>query len=699
MKGFAKDSPTTSTLPPAPVTRMGDEVDDYHGTKVPDPYRWLEDADSTETRAWVDAQNARTRAYLTGNKHVDGFRKRLTQVWNYERLDAPSKEASYYYYTRNTGLQNQSPIYRRASLRGPEELVIDPNKLSSDATVALGSWEVSRDGRYFGYMTAASGSDWNEAHVIDLQTSQTLKDHLKWAKYSGITWDAKGEGFFYNRFPEPKGPALAEVTYYQKVYYHKVGTEQKDDVVVYERPDDKEIGFGVQVTDDLRYLVVAFSHGTDVRNGLGYAELKEDVPATNDVVRLLDEREAMYEFVGNVGKTFYLLTNFKAPRGRVVAFDVDRPGKDAWREVVPESEDVIEEDSVTLVQEQLIVRKLRDAHSVVLRYDLQGKLLGEIPLPAIGTTSGFHARRQDTEVFFVFQSPTHPPSVYRYDVAANRVEMFFEPKVPFEPEEYVTTQTFATSKDGTRVPMFVTHKKGLELNGKIPTRLYAYGGFNITETPVFRVTNLPWLERGGLFVAAALRGGGEYGEAWHKAGMLENKQNVFDDFIAAAEWLIENDYCSSSTLGIEGGSNGGLLVGAVMTQRPDLFAAAAPAVGVLDMLRFHKYTIGWAWVPEYGSADDAKMFPHLLKYSPLHNVKPGQRYPAMMAFTADHDDRVVPAHSYKFTAAMQAAQAGERPVLIRIDVKAGHGAGKPTNKRIEEAADRLAFFAQELGME
>jgi prolyl oligopeptidase len=676
-----------------PAAQRGEQVDDYHGTKVADPYRWLEDPDAAESRAWAEAENKLTFGYLAEIPERAKIRERLTALWNYERFGAPFKEGGRYFFYKNDGLQNQSVLYTAESLDGAPRVLIDPNGLSTDGTVALSDVEVSPDGKLVAYGVAASGSDWQEFKVRDVATGKDLADHLKWIKFSGASWTKDGKGFFYSRYDEPNEKTkLEDANYYQKLYFHRIGTPQSEDELVYERKDQKEWGFGGHVTDDGRYLVVSVWQGTANKNRVYYKDLK----ARGEVVRLLDDFDASYSFVGNDGPVFYFSTTKDATRGRVVAIDTREPVAAKWRVVVPESGATIE--SVRLVDERLIVSSLEDARSKVAVYALDGKLAYEVELPGIGSADGFTGDEDDAESFYTFTSFTTPTTVYRLDVKSGKSEVWRAPKVDFDPSAYEVEQVFYTSKDGTRVPMFITHKKGIALDGSNPTILYGYGGFNVSMTPSFSVSNLVWMEMGGVYAVPNLRGGGEYGEAWHEAGTKAKKQNVFDDFIAAAEYLIAKKYTSPSKLAVSGGSNGGLLVGAVLTQRPDLFGAALPAVGVMDMLRFQKFTIGWAWTSDYGSSDVAEEFKALYAYSPLHNIKPGTSYPATLVTTADHDDRVVPLHSYKFAATLQAAQAGPEPILIRIETKAGHGAGKPTAKVIDEVADKFAFLVRELEM-
>jgi prolyl oligopeptidase len=678
-----------------PVAKKVDQTDDYHGTKVADPYRWLEDANSAETKEWVDAENKVTQSYLAQIPQREAIRQRLTQLWNYERYSVPYKEGGRYFFSRNDGLQNQAVLYTMKTLSDSPRLLLDPNTLAADGTVALAGLAVSPDGKLLAYSTAASGSDWNEIRVRDVDTGKDLEDHVRWVKFSSTAWTRDGKGFFYSRYDEPKeATKLADVNYFQKLYYHKLGTPQSADVLVYDRPDEKEWGFGGNTTDDGRYLIITATKGTAHKYRVFYKDLSKP---DSKVMPLIDNFEAGYDFVDNVGSVFYFVTDRKAPRKRIVAIDLAKPAEANWKTVVPEGPQTLV--SGHMVNNQLVTEYLADARSVVKVVDLQGKPVREIALPGIGSVSGFGGKRGDTETFFSFTGFTTPTTVYRLDMKSGASSVFRQPKVAFNPADYETRQQFYTSRDGTKVPMFIVSKKGLKLDGSNPTYLYGYGGFNISMTPGFSPANLAWMEMGGVYVVANLRGGGEYGEAWHEAGTKLKKQNVFDDFIGAAEWLVNNKVTSPSKLAIGGGSNGGLLVGAAMTQRPELFGAAIPQVGVMDMLRFHKFTIGWAWTSDYGSSENPEEFKALVKYSPLHNLKPGTCYPATMITTADHDDRVVPAHSFKFAATAQAAQAGGNPVIIRIDTKAGHGAGKPTSKQIEEVADRWGFLSRALKMD
>ncbi len=680
-----------------PKAKKIDHVDDYHSTKVADPYRWLENPDADDTRAWVEAQNNLTFGFLDQIPARAKLKERLTKLWNYEKYLPPFKEGGRYFYYKNDGLQNQNVLYVTDRLEGSPRVLLDPNTLSKDGTVALSGLAMSHDGKLMAYSLSSSGSDWQEWKVRDVITGKDLDDYLQWSKFSGASWTPDNKGFFYSRYDEPNEKTkLEDANYFQKLYYHRIGTKQSEDVLVYERKDQKEWGFGGTVSEDGRYLIINVWRGTDPKNLLFYKDLKAK---DAKVVELIRDFEASYNFIGNDGAAFYFRTDLQAPRGRLMAIDTAKPDKPNWQEIVAESADTIDgESGVSFVNEQFIVPYLKDARSNIKIFDLRGKPVREIELPGIGTVQGFAGKRKDKETFYLFTGFTTPTTVYRYDLPTGKSTVWRAPKVDFNPSDYETKQVFYTSKDGTKVPMFITHKKGLKLDGNNPTYLYAYGGFNVSLTPAFSISNLVWMEMGGVYAQPNLRGGGEYGEAWHEAGTKLKKQNVFDDFIAAAEWLIANRYTSTPKLAIGGGSNGGLLVGACMTQRPDLFGAALPAVGVMDMLRFQKFTIGWAWTSDYGSSENADEFKALYKYSPLHNIKSGTAYPPTMVTTADHDDRVVPAHSFKFAATMQAAQAGSNPILIRIETKAGHGAGKPTAKIIEEIADKWGFLVKVLRM-
>lgn len=686
------------TYPPA---RKSDVVDDYHGTSVADPYRWLEDVDSPETRAWVEAENRVTFGYLEQIPERERIRRRLTELWDYPKYGAPFKKGSRYFFFKNSGLQNQTVLFTQVSLTAPPDVLLDPNTLSADGTVALTTAAVSEDGGLLVYGTSASGSDWQEFRVRDVASRQDRSDHLQWIKFSGAAWTHDGAGFFYSRYPQPAPgtDSLTAVNHNQAVYYHRLGTDQSADRLIYERPDHPDWGFAVGVSEDGRYAVYSVWLGTDRRNRVYYQDLGDPVNPKLDapVVRLLDDFDAAYHFVGNDGPLFYFRTDQAAPRQRVIAIDTRHPDRAAWREVIPQAADVLED--VQLIHDTFVARYLHDAYSQLRLFAMDGKPTGDVPLPTLGSIAQVTGERRDSEMFYAFTSFLYPTTIFRHDFTTGTSTVFKAPEITFDASKYETVQVFYTSKDGTRAPMFLTYRRGLKQDGSNPTYLYGYGGFNINMTPAFSIGVLAWLDMGGVYAQAVLRGGSEYGEAWHQAGMHEHKQNVFDDFIAAAEYLIAQRYTSPPKLAIGGGSNGGLLVGAVLNQRPELFGAALPAVGVMDMLRFHKFTIGWAWVTEYGSADSVGQFPYLYRYSPIHNVRPGAHYPPTLITTADHDDRVVPGHSFKYAATLQAAQGGAAPVLIRIETKAGHGAGKPTAKLIEEQTDRWAFLVHTLHMQ
>ena len=677
-----------------PIAHRGDQVDDYHGTKVADPYRWLENVDSSETRDWVKAENQLTKGFLEKLHEREVIRRRLTELWNYPKYGIPSQRGGRYFFTKNSGLQNQAVLYWTAGFDGAPQVLLDPNVLSENGTVAVSHFDVSDNGQLLAYGLSTAGSDWQEWRVCDVTTGKDLADHLKWIKFSSVSWTPDNKGFFYSRYAEPnEATKLVDTNYYQKLYYHRIGDSQALDQLVYERPDEKEWEFSGTASEDGKFLVIEVHHGTEQKNLVFYKRL--DRPDAK-VAELISEFKAKYDYLGNNGSVFWFRTDLDAPRGRIIAIDLEQPEPANRRELVAESADVMAHASV--VGDQFIAEYLHDAHSAVKVFDLTGKLLREVELPGLGTSAGFDGRRSDSETFFSFTSFALPSSIYRYELPTGKAILFRQPQVDFHPDNYETRQVFYTSRDGTRVPMFISAKKGVKLEGDNPTLLYGYGGFNISLTPSFSVPNLVWMELGGVFAVPNLRGGGEYGRQWHEAGTKLKKQNVFDDFIAAAQWLIDNHYTSREKLAISGRSNGGLLVGACLTQRPDLFGAALPGVGVMDMLRFHKFTIGWGWTSDYGSSDNAEEFTALRAYSPLHNIKPGTQYPPTLITTGDHDDRVVPGHSFKFAAAMQAAQSGTAPILIRIETQAGHGAGKPTTKLIDEATDQLAFLVNALKM-
>lgn len=680
-----------------PETKTVEQVDDFHGTKVDDPYRWLEQdvRESEEVAAWVEAQNELTFSYLKQLPGREAIEKRLTELWDYEKIGAPSKHGGRYYFYRNDGLQNQSVLFMQSSLDAEPEVLIDPNTWSEDGTIALSGAEFSDDGRYVAYGIQDGGSDWRTWRVMEIESRKLLDEELKWIKFSGIAWTPDSKGFFYARYDEPKqGAEFQSLNLNQKVFYHTVGTPQSEDRLVYERPDHPDWGFGVDVTEDGRYLILTVWKGTDDRYRIVVKDLQQQ---SAEPFELIDNFDYEYSFVGSDGSLLYFQTNLKAPLRRIIAIDLNRPQPEHWTEVVPETKSTL--TSANIVGDRIIGRYLKDARTQVRLYSMAGEFVREVEFPGIGTASGFGGKQDHQETFYSFSSFAVPPSTYRYDINTGESTLLRQADVKFDPDEYETKQVFFQSKDGTHVPMFLCHKKGLQLNGANPTLLYGYGGFNISLTPRFSVSRLAWMELGGVFAMPNLRGGGEYGEPWHKAGTKTNKQNVFDDFIAAAEWLISNRYTNSERLAIQGGSNGGLLVGACMTQRPDLYGACLPAVGVMDMLRFHQFTAGRFWVDDYGSADNPEEFKALLEYSPYHNLEGGVQYPATLITTADTDDRVVPGHSFKFAARLQVSQSGTDPVLIRIETRAGHGAGKPTAKIIEEVADQWAFLAKNLNFD
>jgi prolyl oligopeptidase len=677
-----------------PETKTVDQVDDFHGTKVDDPYRWLEDdvRESEDVAAWVEAENKLTFDYLKKIPGRDRIEKRITELWNYEKIGAPSKEGGRYYFSRNDGLQNQNVLYVQETLAAEPRILIDPNTWSKDGTVALAGTQCSDDGKYCAYGIQDGGSDWRTWRILEVESGKLLDDELKWIKFSSVSWTPDSKGFFYSRYNEPKeGAEFQSLNLNQKVFYHRVATAQADDELIYERPDEPEWGFGADVSEDGKYLVLTIWKGTDDRYRVVVKDLK--TPDAKPFM-LIDNFDYMYTFLGNDDDTLIFQTDLDAPLGRVIAIDLKKPEMDNWKEVVAETKNAL--TAASIVGEKIVGRYLKDARTQVLWYDMAGQFIREVDFPGIGTASGFGGKRDHKETFYSFSSFATPPSTYRYDIETGESTLLRRADVKFKPDDYETKQIFYTSKDGTRVPMFICHRKGVELNGNNPTLLYGYGGFNISLPPGFSVSRLAWMEMGGVFALANLRGGGEYGKTWHKAGTKLTKQNVFDDFIAAAEWLIENKYTTPKKLAIQGGSNGGLLVGACMTQRPDLYGACLPAVGVMDMLRFHQFTAGRFWVDDYGCADNPEEFKALVAYSPYHNLKGGTQYPATLITTADTDDRVVPGHSFKFAAQLQACQSGTAPTLIRIETRAGHGAGKPTSKVIEEVADQWAFLSQSL---
>lgn len=674
-----------------PKIKKVNQVDDYHDTKVKDPYRWLEDVKSPDTARWVEAQNRLTDRYLSGIPFRNQVHQRLTELWNYERYYSPMKEGDYYVYYKNDGLQEHSLVYVQKGLDGESEVLLDPNTFSKDGSVGLKGFSFSKDHKYLSYGISRGGSDWRELFVMELDSRKKLDDHIRWVKFSGMSWYK--EGFFYSCYDEPKeDQKLKAKNVFQKLYYHKVGTPQSEDKLIYQDRENPQRGFGGHVTENEKYLVVNVWQGSSDKNLLYYKNLEEN----SSVNPIVGDWIAQFRFVGEADDQFFVLTDYNAPNWRLIRIDPRKPQPDNWRMVIPETKDKLEE--VTHVGGRLIAVYLKDANSAVMVFDLKGKKCHDVKLPGLGSVYGFDGNRDDREVFYTFTSFTRPSTIYRYHIEKNKSELFQASKVKFDPSKYEARQVFYRSKDGTRVPLFIAHRRGLKLSGKNPTVLYAYGGFNVSMRPRFILTAIPLLENGGVFAMACLRGGGEYGETWHQAGMLEKKQNVFDDFIAAAEYLINRKYTSPGFLAIQGGSNGGLLVGTVMNQRPELFGVAIPEVGVMDMLRFQKFTIGWAWVGEYGSSDDPEQFKYLYKYSPLHNIRSGIEYPATLVTTADHDDRVFPAHSFKYISTLQEKYRGRRPMLIRIETKGGHTGGTKTSQAIEENADILSFIFFNMGL-
>jgi prolyl oligopeptidase len=733
----AAPSIVAQTLPDGvsyPAAQRGSQVDDYHGTRVADPYRWLEDTDSPGTKAWVEAENRVTFGYLAAIPERAAIRNRLTQLWNYPKYTAPKKIGDRLFFSENSGLLNQSILYVKDGDK-PARPLIDPNTLSKDGTAALSVTRPSPNARLLGYAVSFAGSDWQEVRIRDVESGRDMRDTLKWVKFSGISWTRDNKGFFYEGYdPQTSGNKLTNVVRNQRIYYHRVGTPQSADQIIYDRKDQPDWLFDTEVTDDGRYAIITVFQGTDARTRLYFIFLDnpKKPSITAPIVRVIDNVESENAFVYNNGDYLLVRTDRGAPKGQLVQIDVNNPDSRRWVTIIPEGKDALV--SARVAGHRLVLEYLEDAHSSLRVYgmpDLVQRLnrgggnrnppreapratpagidrrtlsapgypfIGEISLPGIGSVGMIESDPDDNELFYTFTSFLAPASVYRYNVKQKTNEVYKAPKLAVDASQFETRQVFYNSRDGTRVPMFITMKKGTVLDGNNPTILYGYGGFNVAETPSFSAANLVWMEMGGIYAVANIRGGSEYGKAWHEAGMLDKKQNVFDDFIAGAEYLIKEKYTSTPKLAISGGSNGGLLVGAVLNQRPDLFGAALPAVGVMDMLRFQKFTIGWAWTSDYGSSDDPKQFTYLRSYSPLHNIKPGAKYPATLITTADHDDRVVPGHSFKYAATLQAAQGGQAPILIRIETNAGHGAGKPTTKRIEEAADKFAFLVKNLGM-
>lgn len=674
-----------------PETATVDVVDNYFGVEVADPFRWLEDDNSPETKAWVAAQNEVTFGYLERIPFRQKINDRLTQIWDYERYTTPFWKGDYYFFYKNDGMQNQSVLYVRNGIDGEPRVLLDPNTMSEDGTVALSSLSISDDARYLAYGISRGGSDWNELFVREIETGNDLEDHIMWVKFSGIAW--QGDGFYYSRYDTPAtGQELSAANEYHKVFYHKLGTSQEKDELIFHNPNQPRRNFGAGTTEDERFVIISETQSTS-GNAVHVKDNSEPNGKFSLVIEGFDNNNRVLDHVD--GKLL-VYTNNNAPMYRLVMVDPKIPSPHHWVDIIPESEHLLR--GVSLVDGKIFATYLEDVKSKVYIHNMDGARIGELELPTVGSFGGFSGKKDESTAFFSFSSYTFPSTIYKYDAAANTYEVYFQPDIDFDPEAYETRQVFYPSRDGTMIPMFITHKKGLKLNGKNPTLLYGYGGFNSSLTPGFSVARLILLENDGIYAVANIRGGGEYGKEWHEAGTKLKKQNVFDDFIAAAEYLISEKYTSSEKLAIQGGSNGGLLVGAVANQRPELFKVAFPAVGVMDMLRYHKFTIGWAWASDYGSSEEEEHFHNLYGYSPLHNIPEGVNYPATLVTTADHDDRVVPAHSFKYIAELQRKQAGSNPVLIRIETQAGHGAGKPVSKTIEELTDIYSFMFYNMGV-
>lgn len=676
-----------------PPTQKVNQADTLFGTVVADPYRWLEDDYSPETEAWVKAQNEVTNEYLSHIPYRKDIENQLTRLWNYEKYGIPSREGNRYFFFKNSGLQNQSVLYVQQSLHDEPEVVLDPNRFSEDGTVALGSISFTEDGSLMGYSISESGSDWRKILVMDVNTGQIIGDTIQDAKFTGIAWKGR-EGFYYSSYDKPEeGSPLSGINMNHKLYYHRLGTSQSEDELIFGGEEQPRRYVSADVTEDQRFLVIQAAMGTSGNE----LYIKDLTKSDSEIIAVIDDFDHNHDVVYSEGTTLYILTDLNAPNQRLATVDAAHPQPRNWKDLVPEKEDVL--TGVSFAGGKMFLNYLKDAANRIYQYDVKGNPEKEISLPAIGSANGFEGKKEDTVVFYSFTSFTYPTTIYMYNIKTGKSEVFRQAEVSFNPEDYEITQVFYESKDDTRIPMFIVHRKGLKLDGNNPTYLYGYGGFNISLTPSFSVPHWYWIQNGGVFAMPSLRGGGEYGEQWHQAGIKMKKQNVFDDFIAAAEYLQQEGYTSRKKLAIAGGSNGGLLVGATITQRPDLCQVALPAVGVMDMLRYHKFTAGAGWATDYGIADSSQaMFEYIYSYSPLHNIKEGVEYPATLVTTADHDDRVVPAHSFKFAATLQEKHAGENPVLIRIETKAGHGAGKPTSKQIEEWADKFAFTFYNMNM-
>ncbi len=678
-----------------PKPKKVDSASVFFGTKVADPYRWMENESDSDLVAWIDAQNNITNKFLKNISFKQKIYNRLEEIYNYEKKSSLYKKGGKYFFYKNDGLQNQSVLYVQKDIKSEPRVLLDPNKLSDDGTVALSSTGVSKNGKYLAYAIARSGSDWNEINVMDIETGQKLSDNIKWVKFSGIAWYKNG--FFYSRYEQPKkGEELSSANKNHKVYYHKIGTSQNNDSLIYKDPKVPSHGFNAEVSDNEKYLIISEWEGTS-GNILYFKDLTKP---NSDFVKINDNFDYDYSFIDNLNGKLIVLTNYKAPNYKIIAINPEKPTQKNWQDFIPESENVLQ--NINISKENIVVEYIEDVKSILKIYDFNGKYIKNIELPGIGSVSSISANREDNFIFYKFSSYINPGTIYKYSFKSDKNEIFYKTQFKgLNLDNYAINQVFYKSKDGTEIPMFIVHKKDIELNGNNPAWLYGYGGFSISLSPSFDVRRLLWLEQGGVFAVANIRGGGEYGEKWHKQGILMNKQNVFDDFIAAAEYLIDKKYTNSDLLAIQGGSNGGLLVGAVTNQRPELFKVALPAVGVMDMLRYHKFTIGKAWASDYGlPTESKKMFEYIYSYSPLHNIDENKNYPAVMVTTADHDDRVVPAHSFKYIATLQEKNSDNKnPLLIRIETKAGHGAGKPTEKLLEEWADLYAFTFYNMDIE
>ncbi|MHC0036346.1 prolyl oligopeptidase family serine peptidase [Pseudoneobacillus sp. C159] len=666
-------------------------IENFHGTEVADPYRWLEDPQSPEALEWVKGMQKEYETYFADTEQTkQQDRERLTELWNFPKFFVPKKVANRLFYQKNDGLQNQAVLYVKELNSDGEKVLIDPNLLSEDGTVALTNHAISSNAEYIAYATSQSGSDWQIIRVRKVETGEELADHIQWVKFTSIAWSPDHSGFYYNRFPQPGTVGADEEGCYSKVYFHKIGTSQDDDILIHEQPEDKELMFAPFISTDEKYVGLNVFFGTAAENRVYVKPIDSEGP----FIRLLDKQDAEYRFIANSGTTFYFKTTLYAPKSRIIAIDIEQPDSERWKEIVPEQQDVM--DFVHYFNGQFVVSFLHNAHHQIHIYRLTGEKQGQLELPVIGSLTGLTGSSVDSEFYFGLTSFLYPTIVYRYDLEKNNLSVFAQSQLPFETDQYETNQIFYTSKDGTKVPMFLTHRKGIALDGQNPVILYGYGGFNISLTPSFMPAILRWIEKGGIYAVANLRGGAEYGEEWHQAGMLENKQNVFDDFIAAGEWLIAENYTSKEKLSIMGGSNGGLLVAACMVQRPDLYGAVICRVPVIDMLRYHKFTIGRFWIPEYGTAENPEHFPFLYAYSPLHNIREGETYPPVLIATAESDDRVVPAHAKKFAATLREKANQDTTIVLRLEAKAGHGLGKPTSKLIDEWVDFYAFLHKTL---